>query len=403
VTTEIDPHIARALDSLAPAPAQDQLPSFEHLVQHTPAGDARKAREVRRLKIALPMAAALAAVIATAPALGINIPFLDFSSAPSAPDRIVRNFDDLDKGAPEGMASGVVGSETREVGTFKLSDGAHTLWVAPTRSGGMCAEWSNAFGGCDALGIVPLDVTYSGGGLRGQHNTIGGNVNLAWADTVEVRLDDGTTLTPALTYVSKPINRGFFLIDVPAERSIESVVARDSRGALVASSYPSTVAAPVPAPEAQVERKVSIASLSMAQGAAVIWQAPTAYGGTCTWLTFEDKSYDLGSCVPKIYQRQSQFWLRTVQTEDAVLVAGRVNQERFRAVTLAFADGARLAVRLSDGFVLAAVSADHLREGYQLTEVVAIARATGERDMHVSIPTVGCGSGMIDPSGACRY
>ena len=46
------------------------------------------------------------------------------------------------------MDPGIVPNAARKVTVVTLSDGPHTLWVAPTKSGGFCETWTGLWGGC---------------------------------------------------------------------------------------------------------------------------------------------------------------------------------------------------------------------------------------------------------------
>ena len=238
MTTDIDPRVARALDVLAPMPTDAPVPFPSPALTGARAiTTAAPWQRVARAKVLLPLAAALAAVLLVAPALGINLPIFDFSTAPSASDQVVKAFDEFaNTGAPAGMSPEALADQTREIETLALSDGAHTLWVAPTKGGGMCAEWSKAFAGCDALGTTPLALSIGSTG-DGSHHLIGGSISLAWATTVEIHIAGGATIQPKLLLVSEPINRGFFLFDLPMQKRVESVAAINANGEAIATQF----------------------------------------------------------------------------------------------------------------------------------------------------------------------
>ena len=124
----------------------------------------RGRRRAPRLRLVLAALALVVAFVLVAPALGIDLPVLDFWKAEKAPPRVVEDFRSLTEGAPTGMDPEALSGEARKVTTAVLSDGPHTLWVAPTRAGGFCLTWTNASGGCDRLGTVPLSVTWMAAG-----------------------------------------------------------------------------------------------------------------------------------------------------------------------------------------------------------------------------------------------
>src|SRR5919106_2908130 len=214
-----------------------------------PAGPRR--RRMSRLRVALSLLAMAVAFVLVAPALGLDLPVLDFWQAEKAPPRVVEDFDSLSVGAPPGMDPGAVAGEARKVTTTVLNDGPHTLWVAPTRSGGFCLTWTDGAGGCDKLGTVPLSVSWMAAGpLRasedappdltpGSFTRLSGHVNADYADTVEIRFADGDVVRPDVTWVSEPIGAGFFIYDIPQARrepghELSAVVALDRDGNVVA-------------------------------------------------------------------------------------------------------------------------------------------------------------------------
>lgn len=184
----------------------------------------RRARTVRArgraLKIAL---IAVVALLAAAPALGLRGRIVQlFGSSEPAPTKVVTSFAEMDVAAPPGMAPGVIAGETKEVARFPLSNGkTSVLWVAPTRSGGFCLEFSYAGGGCDrdrqgdfspGLGIPgPIGPE---GGIQKPPVLVTGDTLLHDAASVDVQFEDGDVKVP-LTWVSPPIDAGFFLYEVP--------------------------------------------------------------------------------------------------------------------------------------------------------------------------------------------
>ncbi len=103
----------------------------------------------------------------------------------------------------------VTARETRLVGKIE----GHTLWVAPTKHGGLCYESSEASGGCDALGTVPLGVTWATGLTAPSSQpsivSVEGFAHASWVDEVEIELDDHSTVHPQLVWISPPIDAGF--------------------------------------------------------------------------------------------------------------------------------------------------------------------------------------------------
>jgi hypothetical protein len=193
-----------------------------HLVR-----EARGIAPPRRLLRTAAIAAVAAALIAV-PAFAIGGRVIDFFSAEPAPERIVKNFATLDVGAPAGMATDVVPGQTRKVLAIGGGeDRVATLFVAPTRAGGFCVAVETARGGsvgCDAnrelsvgLGTtIPGPVSPAGTIERGPV-LVSGHVTLQDAASIHLRYQDGETVEIPLTWVSPPIDAGFFVYAVPAE------------------------------------------------------------------------------------------------------------------------------------------------------------------------------------------
>ena len=212
---------------------------------------------------------AVAALLA-APALAFRFGVIDFSTAPTAPPKIVEDFSSLSVGAPRGMDPRVLAGQTRLVGNAV----GHRLWVAPTKAGGLCYMWSGASGGCDTLGTVPLDVTWSGTTTTAaapvaSFPAVDGFVRSRWVDDVQITLDDGTTVQPEVLWVSPPISAGFFFYRAPVGHMIAAVRAL-RRGTVVAADEGGN-GAQGPHPFADLTKKTKIAAVQTNAGAATLW------------------------------------------------------------------------------------------------------------------------------------
>jgi hypothetical protein len=192
----------------------------------------------RRLKVAS-IAALLVVVIASAaPAFGLGGRITDFLDGEPAPEPERLLFAELNTGAPPGMAPGVIADEARGVLTRQLSDGRrYTLWVAPTQNGGFCMAYRAVGPGCSSRSL-PL----SWGMSRGGPTTpiiISGSVITDRATHVVLEYDDGTTMETELVWVGKPIDAGFYFLEIHEDRitdghQLRAVVARDGEGAELA-------------------------------------------------------------------------------------------------------------------------------------------------------------------------
>lgn len=225
----------------------------------------RSRRRVRVAGVGALAAAAVAVLFAT-PALARLRDALTFWDAPAAPATITVQFSEMNTGAPAGMSPGAVAAETRRIGDFDFGGRTHTLWVAPTQAGGFCFEWIGGWGGCTSASpdplswsgdlIVPSDVPLAdipAGASPSEITAIGaarhhlavatwlsGYITAGTTTSVRIRFSDGSTVSPEVTWVSQPIDAGFFAYDVPPNLRLHTdhvttVEALDSTGAVVAS------------------------------------------------------------------------------------------------------------------------------------------------------------------------
>ena len=381
---ELDPVLAEGLAKLVPLD-ESVRGDWSDVERRANARSGR--RRAPRLRLVLACLALVLAFLLVAPALGIDLPVLDFWKAEKAPARVVEDFRSLSLGAPPGMDPAAFADEARKVTTVVLDDGAHTLWVAPTRAGGFCLTWTNASGGCDKLGTVPLSVSWmargpvpaGGDGLPALSATsftrLSGFVNADFVDSVELRFADGDVVRPDVTWVSEPIGTGFFIYDIPRERRVmghelTAVVALDSNGQVVAEDTgrprESTGSAP---PEAMFDERTAVARIKTRHGDAVVWEAPTRYEGRCAWLAYEGRSLAFVPCMPKGYPFGA-FAFRFVPTVDDVLLVGWVRHD-VATVEIDFADGDQMVVRPTSGFVLAEIPREHLLSGHEATAITS--------------------------------
>jgi hypothetical protein len=182
----------------------------------------RLARRERRLRprFAFAVAAVVAAVVAAAPAFGLGGKLVRiFESAEPAPAPIERSFASLDAGAPPGLATGVVASQTRKI----VLPGNVALWLAPTSKGGFCLFVEGGGGQCDTTRALTFWPTFSIGGDLSHQGVIengpvmiDGSTTLSDAASVEVQFEDGSSVTIPVVWVSPPIDAGFFGYEVPA-------------------------------------------------------------------------------------------------------------------------------------------------------------------------------------------
>lgn len=227
------------------------VPPFEHPVDRwdevAPSAATRPKRSWRRPAL-LAAAVALAATLIATPAFGIRGLLADligridvtFTSGRSAPLEIKRDFYDLGLGVPANLAPRAIPSQARRVASFTVNGRNHTLWVAPTRDGGYCWQFTGALGGCRSArnrAKARLGVSYTNGDKNGVDfvAAVAGDITARDAHSLELDYADGTRSAVRFYYVSKPIDAGFFFApiraghDTAATRA-SSAVLRDSGG-----------------------------------------------------------------------------------------------------------------------------------------------------------------------------
>lgn len=223
---------------------------------------ARRRRAVGRTRqrailSAVAVAGALAAVMAATPAWALVRDALPFWNQPSAPSSVQVEFSSLDIGAPPGMSPDAVGGETRAVDQVTVGGRTRTLWVSPAKGGGFCFFWlPDLPGGCTTadqpLATVGESVPAHDPSQPAQTTDIpedeapttfvsywiGGDAIASSVSDVVIRFSDGSSVRPQITWVSAPINAGFFAYEVPNDKQsmtdhVTEIDAYDKNGALV--------------------------------------------------------------------------------------------------------------------------------------------------------------------------
>jgi hypothetical protein len=301
--------VSALLDELVPA-VEHEEPAWEDVLLRAEARAAtadgngrsvlasrRRAWPIRRRWLAFALAVAAIAVLFATPAFGLlldlvgrtNVPFLKSGTAPL---EVKRSFFDLSLGAPPGMAPDAIASQARRVAVFRANGKQHILYVAPTRKGGFCEQFTDAFGGCRASRIpLPhfptfagavnsflLDVSAEGSPFRinpksgrvvGNPDTyttlVGGSTFASTAASIEVVYEDHTRTVIPFVYVSKPIDAGFFFYGIPEGHRrpgtrVAAIIVRDKSGRILARQpilYARPRAIPPPTTTAPPPHRVS--------------------------------------------------------------------------------------------------------------------------------------------------
>jgi hypothetical protein len=293
--------------------------------------------------VAIAAVLAVAALI-VAPALALRFGVIDFSSAEPASPHVVKQFSSLSEDAPAGMDPRVVAGEARLVGEI----GGHTLWVAPTKPGGLCFGWSKGSGGCDKLGTVPLSVSWASDAplvSTSRPFAVNGFAHARWADDVEITLDDGSTVHPEVIWISPPIDAGFFYYRSPDGRMITKVAALKGHKVMAADTGAASREAH---PLADLSKRTQVAEFQTNDGPATFWTAPTPTEGRCTWLEFQSTETPIVPCLPAGYEHQAGLAYAVHALGGHLILAGECG---YSAIEFLHLDSGTRRVQCTDGLV----------------------------------------------------
>jgi hypothetical protein len=341
----------------------------------------RSAR-ARRRSLALAVMALVAAVgVGIASAYAFGHPIIDFGKAEKGPTTIVNDFGSLEVGAPEGMAPGVLPHEARKITSVSIDGKEHVLWVAPTKQGGFCEQWSDLFGGCrddrhDEF-AKHIDITAAGIDL------LGGSFFQSAGVRLVLSYADGTSDEIPFVWVSAPIEAGFYLFRVPDAHRVagnrpSALSLLDDRGRVIArepidSSASFTPPVPhslpgfpdlsVPA-EAVWERRRQLFDLRTDDGRHIgLWIAPERSGGTCFWTNQAFGCSHGGDDLPR---RQPPFALSFSGTNLCCTVEPRIAR-----VDALFQDGDRIELTPREGYLVWPIPSRHFSPGHRLERLFA--------------------------------
>jgi hypothetical protein len=338
-------HRLAQANPIPPTAVADLTAQLRSQTLRLPSETTEKSNRRRALVIA-----ALLAIVAliAGPALALRFGVIDFSKAEPAPPRVVEQFSSLSEGAPPGMDPQALPGKTRLVGEIS----GHTLWVAPTKPGGLCYEWSKGSGGCDSLGTIPLSASWASDaaptpGSSRSFDGVDGFVHARWADDVEIKLDDGSTIHPQMLWISPPIDAGFFFYRAPEGRTIETVLALNDDTVMTADTT-GTGTLPGPHPFADLSKRKELASIQTAGGVATLWVAPTRTEGRCTWLEFRNEEIAVVPCLPKGYEHQAALVLAVHRIAGHFILTGECG---YSAIEFLHPDGSTRRIECTDGLV----------------------------------------------------
>jgi hypothetical protein len=167
--------------------------------------------------LAVALAIAVLAVVLATPAFGLQSHIVQlFASSKPPPERIHDLFADAAQPAPgeTRKPDWVLVDKRRVAVTLRIPGyGTERLWVAPTRNGGLCVGTPD---GCDRYRRRPFftTLTASPSTQRNGHIFFLGDT-LAHGARILIRFEDGSSDRIPLTWVSRPIDAGVFLYDLP--------------------------------------------------------------------------------------------------------------------------------------------------------------------------------------------
>lgn len=384
----------------------ERFAAFSDLGDDSDWSDVRRRARPRRRRVLVAAVAAAVVVGVAAPAFGLHRTIVSWLETEPAPERVQLDFARLGVRAPEGMDPGIIAGSARKVMDVQLSDGVHTLMVAPTKDGGFCIQWTGLWGGCrertapaGPQGLSPdlnpflLGVTWEqdqDGGAR----KIGGSLLAPEIERLTLTFEDGDEIEIPVTWVSEPIDAGFYLYEVPARHlrpghRLTALVATDADGDVVARQSfripePKDMERPAELPDgteirlparAQPELARRLIDFRAENGKRVtLWVMPTTDGGQC--FTYGRG----GGCPPTDYQQTMAMAGGLSSGSNPVLFHAQVTEE-VAAVELRYEDGTVERVEPVEGFVLHEVTPAHYERGYRLTLAVAVGRG-GELQRH---------------------
>lgn len=185
----------------------------------------------RRRAVVLALASlSLAVALFATPAFGLRDAVLGligredvtFEEGEPAPASVRKQFEDLALGAPPRMDPQAIPSAMRRAGTFKVGGRNRALWLGPTRRGGFCYSLEGSGGGClrnESLPPGRIGLSYQARARPGEPVEAGplqGWVLNPTAARITITFEDRTKVDVPFTYVSAPIDAGFFVYDLPA-------------------------------------------------------------------------------------------------------------------------------------------------------------------------------------------
>ncbi|HZP73915.1 MAG TPA: hypothetical protein VFA97_11125 [Gaiellaceae bacterium] len=345
-----------------------------------------RARRAGRTRRTLEAAAVLAVVVVgVASAYALGHPVIDFGTAKHAGVHEVDEFGSMQVGAPRGMAPGVLPHQTRRITAVRIDGKVHTLYVAPTKRGGFCYEWTGLGGGCRANRHDKYAARIDTGGSVGPHGltVLEGSFFQAKGDRLSMTFKNGQTADVPFVFVSEPISAGFYLYRVPdahrrAATRATSLALYDKDGKLidrepiVEGRSPLVTQRPhrlpgfgvISAPAAGIwAKRTQLFDLRAPNGQRVgLWVMPKRGGGTC-YVT--NTGSGCSFTAPKGSKPLPLIMLGFNGDRLCCSVSTRVARVEAR-----FQDGDRISLYPKEGYLVWPIPAEHYALGHRLVALV---------------------------------
>jgi hypothetical protein len=340
---------------------------------------------------------AAAALAIAAPAFALRHQVVDFFTASHAPQGVVEDFGRLQASSFPSSSPGILPRQARTVTTVHSGGVTATLSVAPTHSGTYCDLWRLRGGapitetGVECLSArrrSPLG-TFSYSSLSPQLgiDTLTGSV-LRNDVTVRVNYKDGRSAEIDYTWVTKPIQAGFFYYTVPADqktgRSRPMSVTVSERGRVLATA---SIADPAEmyqvvthrdrwgeqiqtSPEVVWEKRRLVEALTAKNGSLVeLWVTPSRRGTSRRCIV--SNTGTVNACVPRVLEGDPlQLRITSGVATGTTLLSGQV-AANIRETKLLFADGSTEHVTPRDGLLLIPLPSRSYARGHRLSAAIA--------------------------------
>lgn len=360
------------------------------LIQRAVLTRPRRRQLSRRGLLLVALGAVALIVVVGAAAYVLGHPVINFGHAQKGPRKVVDDFGSMQVAAPSpAMAPGVLPHQTRAITTVRIDGKRHTLYVAPTKKGGFCYQWSHLMGGCRADRRDRFAGQLEVGGMGGPHGmtVLNGSFFQTDGERLVVAYADGQTDEIPFVWVTAPIDAGFYLYRVPdAHRraghqpvnvtlvdAANHVIDRErvlggERPDFVSHRLPGYPPLMVPA-KAEWAKRTQLFAWRADDGARIgLWIAPERGGGTCMWSNNANGCTNVGH--PVVGKPAPPLGGLGLSGGSHVTLCCWLYSNKITRVEARFADGDRIQLTPKDGYLIWPIPARHYPPGHRLTELV---------------------------------